>query len=142
MLLTYRYQLWPTKGQRRRLEALLEAERQLYNAALEERIDAWTKHRKAITRIDQFKSLTTIRADHPDTYGNVAVNISRWTLKRLEDAFTGFFSRVKHSASKAGFPRFRIHSRWRSFGLIEWSGARMPVLRLPRQCRPECGNQY
>jgi hypothetical protein len=38
MILTYRYRLLPTKAQHCALEAILEGQRQLYNAALEERI--------------------------------------------------------------------------------------------------------
>jgi putative transposase len=41
MILTYRYRLLPTKQQHRSLEAILESQRQLYNAAQEERIDAY-----------------------------------------------------------------------------------------------------
>jgi putative transposase len=39
MILTYRYRLLPTKRQHRSLETILESQRQLYNAALEEWID-------------------------------------------------------------------------------------------------------
>ena len=41
MIISYRYRLLPTKRQHRVLEAIVEAQRQLYNAALEERIDAY-----------------------------------------------------------------------------------------------------
>ena len=50
--------------------------------------------------------------------------MGRWTLKRVEDAFTGFFGRVARG-QKAGFPRFRSLRRWRSFGLLEASGLRI-----------------
>jgi putative transposase len=43
VILTYHYRLLPTKQQHRALEAILESQRQLYNAALEERIDAYRK---------------------------------------------------------------------------------------------------
>jgi putative transposase len=56
MMLTYRYRLLPEKRQHRALERILEDQRQLYNAGLEERIDAYRK--AAITRsyIDQCSS--------------------------------------------------------------------------------------
>jgi putative transposase len=38
MMLTYRYRVLPTKRQHRALEGMLEGQRQLYNAALEERV--------------------------------------------------------------------------------------------------------
>jgi putative transposase len=106
------------------LEERLERQRVLYNAALQERCDAWRLARKAIGRLDQQKSLTAIRVDDPQGHGKDPANLGRWTLKRVEDAFTGFFSRVKHGR-KAGFPRFKSKSRWRSFGLMELKGLRL-----------------
>jgi len=52
MILTYEYRLIPSKKQRRVLETLRESQRQLYNAALEERIGAY---RRGVVRtlIDQ-----------------------------------------------------------------------------------------
>ena len=43
MILTHKYRLNPTRRQHRALESILEQQRQLYNAALEERIDAYQK---------------------------------------------------------------------------------------------------
>ena len=125
MLVTRRHLLRPTRGQHIRLLEMLEEQRQLFNAALEERIDAWRKLRITITRVDQQKSLTLIRADDPTGLGASSANIGRWTLKQLDEAFQAFFRRVNHKARKAGFPRFRSTGRWRSFGLLEWSGARV-----------------
>jgi putative transposase len=123
VILTYRQKLRPTAPQHRLLDERLERQRLLYNAALQERRDAWRLARKPITRIDQQKSLTVIRADDPDGHCADPVNMGRWTLKRVEDAFTGFFGRVK-KGGKAGFPRFKPLSRWRSFGLLEATGLR------------------
>jgi hypothetical protein len=39
MILTYRYRLLPLNGQHGALDCWCEAQRQLYNAALEERIE-------------------------------------------------------------------------------------------------------
>src|SRR5258706_6724594 len=41
MILTYVYRVLPTKRQHRALEAILESQRHLYNAALQERIEAY-----------------------------------------------------------------------------------------------------
>ena len=61
MVLTFRYRLLPSKLQHRALERILESQRQLYNAALEERIGAYLKARKAVSYIDQTKGLTEWR---------------------------------------------------------------------------------
>jgi len=128
MLLTYRYKLKPTWAQYRALDRILEAQRQLYNAALQERIEAWRKAKVSISKIDQNKSLTQIRAAD-ETYRALPVALSRWSIARVDDAMTGFFGRVKRG-SKPGFPRFKPMSRWRSFGFVEWSGIRLKQDRL------------
>ena len=94
MILTYRYRLLPLKSQHRALERLCGMQRELYNAALEERIDCYRKTGKTRTYIDQCKALTECRHELPDM-GELSVNLQRWTLKRLDDAFQGFFRRLK-----------------------------------------------
>jgi len=135
VFLTYRYGLRPTRLQYAALEEILEGQRLLYNAALEERIGAWQRCGKLITRVDQSKSLTTVRSDDPQGYGSVPVNLSRWTVYRLDDAFAAFLRRAKAKTTNAkrtnaktgkiGFPRFRGKGRWRSFGFAEFSGIRL-----------------
>jgi len=123
MILTYRFKLAPTKAQYAALAELSENQRLLYNAALQERIEAWKKNGLSITKLDQFQSLTQIRS-FDEAYSSVPVKLSRWTISRVDDAFQGFFLRVRRRA-KAGFPRFKSRSRWRSFGFKEWSGIRL-----------------
>jgi len=123
MILTYRFKLAPTKAQYAAFERLRELQRQLYNACLQERCDAWSKNGISITKLDQNKSLTQIRS-FDQAYASVPVAMSRWSIARVDDAFKGFFSRVKRG-DKPGFPRFKGRSRWRSFGFAEWSGIRL-----------------
>jgi len=120
MILTYQFRLLPSKKQWRVLESLLESQRLLYNAALEERIGAY-RHGVALTYIDQCKGLTEWRQTDADA-ASVAVNLHRGTLKRLEEAYKGFFRRAKLRAGKAGFPRFRGKGRWNSFAFREFRG--------------------
>ncbi len=128
MLLTYRYKLKPTKAQYAELDRLLEAQRLLYNAALHERIEAWRKAGKSISKIDQNKSLTLIRS-FDEGYASIPACLSRWSLARLDDAMTGFFARVKRGQNP-GFPRFKPMSRWSSFGFDEFKGIRLREGRL------------
>lgn len=58
MVLNYVYRLMPRKSQHRALEAILESQRQLYNAALEERIDAYRKAGVTRNYAAQTKALT------------------------------------------------------------------------------------
>jgi putative transposase len=129
MNLTYRYRLLPSKAQHRALTAICEAQRLLYNAALEERIDCYRKTGKGITYADQSKSLTECRMSLPDMAA-LPANLQRWTLRRLDDAYQAFFRRLKARSGKAGFPRFRGHNWWDSFGFAEFSGIRFDGKRL------------
>jgi putative transposase len=129
VILTYRYRLLPLKSQHRALEQLCGEQRELYNAALEERIDCYRKTSKTRTYIDQCKELTECRRELP-SMGELPVNLQRWTLKRLDDAFQGFFRRLKARSAKAGFPRFRGKGGWEAFGFAEFSGIRFDGKRL------------
>ena len=117
------YRLLPqTRSSWRRLERVLEDQRQLYNAALEERIDCYRKTGKGRTYFDQCKALTECRRDLPEM-AECPVAIQRGTLKRLDGAFQHFFRRVKNGETP-GFPRFKgsIHvlsqARIRAFSVV------------------------
>jgi len=129
VILAYRYRLLPLKSQHRALERLCGMQRELYNAALEERIECYRMTGKTRTYIDQCQALTQCRHELADM-GELPVNLQRWTLKRLDDAFQGFFRRLKARSGKAGFPRFRSKGRWEAFGFAEFSGIRFDGKRL------------
>ena len=122
MILTYCYRVLPRKAQHRALEAILEGQRQLYNAALEERIGAYRKAGLTRTYVDQCRALTEWRRSDPEA-ASVPLCLQRWTLKQIDEAYRGFFRRLKTGA-KPGFPRFRGKGRFDSFGFREFSGIR------------------
>lgn len=94
-----------------RLDAVLDLCRVLYNAALQERVDAWRKAHKSLSFYDQSKSLTTVRADDP-AYAVLDATMTRMTvLRRLDLAFKGFFRRVKAGLTP-GFPRYKGKGRF------------------------------
>jgi putative transposase len=87
---------------------------ELYNAALQERRDAWRIARKSVSCFDQIKQLPEIKTIREDVRGCYS-EVLRDPLTRLDRAFDGFFRRVKAGERKAGFPRFRPRSRYNSF---------------------------
>ncbi len=111
MIRTYEYRVLPGKSQAVDLDRLLWMTRNLYNAALQERRDCYEKTGKGISRFDQFNSLTIIRAEDPEWSG-VSNRIGRGALRILDEAFKGFFRRVK-AGEKPGYPRFKGRNRWR-----------------------------
>jgi putative transposase len=114
---TYRFLLQPTAQQRRVLEELRTAQRELYNAALEERRGAWRWERRSISRYEQFRSLTGW--DHPVL--RFGVTAARGTLTRLDEAFCHFHRRVRQGETP-GFPRFKGAHRWDSVQWCDTSG--------------------
>jgi putative transposase len=128
MLLTFRYRLLPTKRQHRALEAILESQRQLYNAGLEERLDAYRKSGITKSFFDQSSALTDWRREDPDA-SLLPVALQRWTLKRVDDAYRGFFRRLK-TRGKPGFPRFRGRGRFDTFGFRQLWGIRFERGRI------------
>lgn len=62
----YVFRLRPTARQHVALGACVDAHRELYNAALQERRDAWSHNKTRINYGDQSAQLTEIRSVHPD----------------------------------------------------------------------------
>ena len=108
------YRLYPTPKQAIALDALLRSHQQLYNAALEERISAWSKAGKSISYADQCKSLTVLRRDLPEWADAANCSSQQMTLRRLDKAFGAFFRRVR-AGQTPGFPRFKSLGRFCGF---------------------------
>lgn len=113
MFRSYTGRMKVTRKQSLALEALLSELCELYNAALQERRDAWKVCRKQITYYDQQEELTQLRALDPESAA-FPVAIQRDPLRRVKRAFDGFFRRLKQK-QKAGYPRFRSRERYDSF---------------------------
>jgi len=113
-----KFVLKPTVAQSRRLEALLAAQCELYNSALEERRGAWRWEQRRVTRFEQFGRLAGLREVRPEVMA-FGVTVARGTLTRLDRAFAAFFRRLK-AGQKPGYPRFR--SRFDSVSWPDRSG--------------------
>ena len=111
----YTFRLYPNQAQSDELLRILRLHQTLYNAALEERIDAYKRFGKKINYNDQQASLTIIRADD-DAYRTLCCKSERMTLRRLDKAMSAFFRRVRRGETP-GFPRFKSLSRFPSFEL-------------------------
>lgn len=108
----FQYLLKPTAQQTQRLESLLTVQRELYNAALEERRGAWRWEGRSVRRLDQYGQLTGMALIRPDLM-QFGVCPARGTLRRLDRAFDLFFRRVRMGFTP-GFPRFKGPTRFDS----------------------------
>ena len=79
--------------------------RELYNAALQERRDAWKREQTSISYSLQQDQLPSIKMDRPDLK-DVHSQVLQDVLRRVERAFDGFFSRVEKGQTP-GYPRFK-----------------------------------
>ena len=118
----YKSRAYPTRRQEQRARALLDAHRHLYNAALEERREAW-RHGVTIRYGDQSAQLAEIRWADPDGQGRWSFTSQQQTLRRLDRAFQGFLQRA-HAGRRAGYPRFKTAARWHSVDFVDRDGAR------------------
>jgi len=128
MLLSYKYRLYPNHSQRQALDRTLEVHRQVYNAALQERREAWKRCRVSIRYTDQAKQIKEIRTFDPDV---AWCNYSalQQTLRRLNKAFDAFFRRVK-AGEKPGYPRFKGKSTFKSVSYVYGDGLKLRGDRL------------
>jgi putative transposase len=109
----FKYRIYPTKKQRKTLQWLLDRNRELYNAALQERRDAWRIGKVRVTysqQAEQLPEIKEIRSEYRDIYSQVLQD----TLRRVDKAFDAFFRRLK-AGEKPGYPRFRSGKRYDSF---------------------------
>jgi putative transposase len=111
---TFKYRLYPTKGQRTELQHILDTCRWVYNKTLEVRRDTWQNERKSLSRYDTNKLLTQWRREAPWLADGHA-QAQQDAQKRVDLAFRAFFRRIKAGDEKPGYPRFKGHHRYDSF---------------------------
>ena len=107
------FQVYADKSDDKTLCSHLALHQQLYNAALEERIDAWRKFRISISYNHQQNMLPALKREMPELVplGSQAL---QETLRRLDRAFASFYRRCA-AGQAPGFPRFKSLKRFQSF---------------------------
>jgi putative transposase len=110
---TFKYKLKPTPEQAETMAFVLRRCRELYNAALQERREAWQKCGVSVTRARQSTELPSIKEVRPE-YHDVHSQVLQDVLTRLDRAFQAFFRRVQ-AGEQPGYPRFQGARRYHSF---------------------------
>jgi putative transposase len=110
---TYKYKLQPTAEQEGAMEFVVRRCRELYNAGLQERRDAWQKCGVSITAASQSAQLPAIKEVRPE-YRDVHSQVLQDVLTRLDRTYQAFLRRIQRG-EKAGFPRFHGANRYTSF---------------------------
>lgn len=105
---TFEYKLRTNQKFVAACEKTLEDARQIYNAALKERIDCYRMTGKSLGYVEQSRHLTDARElPHVKT---CLRSIQQDALEKLDFAFKAFFLRPN-----AGFPRFKGKDRYHTF---------------------------
>ncbi len=146
MLKAYKYRLYPTKTHTQRLNSTLSLCRELYNAALSHRIEAWKKAQHSVTYIEQQNSLPEIKEAIPE-FQTVYSQVLQDVLRRLDKNFKAFFRRCKNG-EEPGFPRFKgknwyksltyPQSGWQFIGNNKIQISKIGIIRIKQHCNFIC----
>jgi putative transposase len=119
----YKFRAYPTQPQQKRSVQLLADHCDLYNAALEERREAWRMRKVRIFYGAQSAQLKEIRAGDRDGQGRHSFTAQQQTLRRLNAVFQAFYDRSR-ARQKSGYPRFKPHSRFDQVMFVAGDGAK------------------
>ena len=88
--------------------------RELYNAALSQRREAYRMTGKSISYYEQKRDLPEIKTEIRPEYQDIHSQVLPDVLLRLNRAFEHFFRRIKNG-EEPGYPRFPGRNRYNSF---------------------------
>jgi putative transposase len=154
LIKSFKYRLYPNVTTEKKLLWTLARSRELYNAGLAERKDAYQQflrvrvikgsertvaatmvtgqHIKSLTFYSQKRDLVDIKEARPE-YKEIASHVLQDVLHRLDKAFAAFFRRVKNGECP-GYPRFKGRNRYTSFMYPDGAGWKLEgnVLHLSK----------
>lgn len=139
MIRSFKYRLFTTAAQETALSDMLGSFCDLYNACLQQRIEAYQRRGIGLRCGNQAAELKVVRAADERLAG-YSFSAEQQVLRRLDKAFSAFFGRVK-KGGKAGFPRFRAKARYDSAdfrvgdGLTIRKGKRLGVVGIPGEIK-------
>ena len=139
MLRSYKYRLYTTAAQEIALTGMLGAFCDLYNACLQQRIEAYQRRGISLRYGNQSAELKNVR-EVDERLSGFSFSAEQQVLRRLDKAYSAFFGRVKRGG-KAGFPRFRAKSRFDSAdfrvgdGLTIRRSKRLGIVGIPGEIK-------
>jgi putative transposase len=117
ILKTYKYRLYPTPSQSRKLDQTVETCRRWHNTCLEERKTIWETEKRSVGKYEQLAKVKEYRKENPSA-GQVHSHILQVVVVDLDKSFQAFFRRLE-AGEAPGYPRFKGSNRFDSFGLKE-----------------------
>ena len=139
MMRSYKFRLYTTFAQELALAEMLGTFCDLYNAGLQQRIEAYQRRGVSLRYGDQAAELKAVRAVDERLAG-YSFTTEQQVLRRLDKTFSAFFGRMKRG-DKPGFPRFRAKSRFNSAemrvgdGLTIRKSKRLGIVGIPGEIK-------
>jgi len=136
----YKYRIYPNLEQQKTISKIFGCCRFIFNRFLAERIEAYNRDGKTISRFEQDRNLTELKKEliwlkEADSTALQAV------IQNLEAAYQNFFRRIKNG-EKAGFPKFKSKRSNRKSYKTKTVGKNIEVLeksiKLPKLGLVEC----
>jgi len=109
----FKYRIYPTKGQQRVLNQLLEECRWLYNKTLEHRKQAWEQEQRKVDWYETKRMIPVYKKTTRPTLSKVYSQVLQNVTERVDLAFKAFFRRLK-AGETPGHPRFKSYGRYDS----------------------------
>lgn len=126
----YKFRIYPNKATAEKLQWTLDRCRELYNAALQERKEAYAYAGQSISYPDQSRSLTEIKREVRLEYQEIGAHVLNDVLRRLDRAYDRFFARVKKGQTP-GYPRFQGRNRYDSFTYPDHDNWKLDAQKRP-----------
>jgi putative transposase len=118
---TYQFRLYPTKKQQTMLGEWLALCCEVYNAALQERRDAYRMAGVSLGYSHQCAELPGCKEVRPELF-QVNSQVVQDAVKRVDLAFAAFFRRCE-AGEKPGYPRFRPRFRYDSLTFKQYGNS-------------------
>jgi putative transposase len=138
MLRSLNYRLYPDRDQVAGLTDMLGSFCDLYNACLQQRIEAYRRLGRTLGYVDQANELKAVRAID-EQLASFSYSAEQQVIRRVDKAFRAFFGRVRKG--RAGFPRFSARSRFDSAdfrvgdGLTIRGSRRLGIVGIPGEIK-------
>jgi putative transposase len=118
---TFQYRLYPTKKQRTTLNKWLALCCEVYNAALQERRDAYRLADVSLSFAQQCAELPACKQVRPEL-AQVNSQVLQDAVKRVDLACAAFFRRCE-AGEQPGYPRFRSRLRYDSLTFRQYQNS-------------------